>query len=149
MGELGSYLNGANPYFSDGVNVNFAQILGPQKLFVRTYERGVGFTNACGTGMSATSLAFALLHPASAAFDEAITVYNPGGMVKTSVHFADHRYWIELIGNATFTHQLEIAENLLHQGRVTAHDAQVTATGEQEAYQNFIHQLPHFNLSVN
>lgn len=149
LGELGSYLNGANPYFSDGVNVNFAQILGPQKLFVRTYERGVGFTNACGTGMSATSLAFALLHPASAAFDEAITVYNPGGMVKTSVHFADHRYWIELIGNATFTHQLEIAEDLLHQRKVTTHDAQVTATGEQEAYQNFIHQLPHFNLSVN
>ena len=99
--------------------------------------------------MSATTLAFALLHPASAAFDEAVTVYNPGGMVKTSVHFADHRYWIELIGNATFTHQLEIAEDLLHQGRVTAHDAQGTATGEQEAYQNFIHQLPHFNLSVN
>lgn len=149
LGDLGPYLNGDNPYFSDGVNINFAQILGPKKLFVRTYERGVGFTNACGTGMSATSLAFALLHPASAAFDEPITVYNPGGMVKTIAHFANHRYWIELIGNATFTHRIQVAEDLLHQGKVTANSADVTATGEQEAYQNFVHQLPHFNLSVN
>ena len=149
LGELGLYLNGDNPYFSDGVNINFAQILGPQKLFVRTYERGVGFTNACGTGMSATSLAFALLHPASAAFDEPITVYNPGGMVKTIAHFAHQRYWIELIGNATFTHRIQVAEELLHRGKVDARDAKITATGEQEAYQNFVHQLPHFNLSVN
>lgn len=149
LGELGPYLNGDNPYFSDGVNINFAQILGPQKLFVRTYERGVGFTNACGTGMSATSLAFALLHPASAAFDEPITVYNPGGMVKTIAHFAHQHYWIELIGNATFTHRIQVAEELLHRGKVAAHDAKITATGEQEAYQNFVHQLPHFTLSVN
>lgn len=149
LGELGPYLNGDNPYFSDGVNINFAQILGPNKLFVRTYERGVGFTNACGTGMSATSLAFVLLHPASAAFGEPITVYNPGGMVKTIAHFANQRYWIELIGNATFTHHIEVDEDLLHQGSVAVSNTTVSATGEQEAYQQFVHQLPHFNLSVN
>lgn len=149
LGQLGSYLNGKNPYFSDGVNVNFAQILGPNELFVRTFERGVGFTNACGTGMSATTLAFTLLHPQQAAFDQPITVYNPGGMVKTIVHFAAGRYWIELIGNATFTHRITVAEEQLHNGQVTAANSQVVATGEQDAYEQFVHQLPHFNLSVD
>lgn len=149
LGQLGSYLNGDNPYFSDGVNVNFAQILGPNKLFVRTFERGVGFTNACGTGMSATTLAFVLLHHNQAAFDEPITVYNPGGMVKTIAHFDNGRYWVELIGNTTFTHQIDVSEEALHSAKVTAANSQVATTGEQEAYERFIKGLPSFNLSVN
>ncbi|MDO4903872.1 MAG: diaminopimelate epimerase [Limosilactobacillus sp.] len=148
LGELGPFLNGDNPYFSDGVNINFGQILGPNKLFVRTYERGVGFTNACGTGMSATTLAFVLLHGDQAAFDEPITVYNPGGMVKTIVHYQDRRYWIELIGNATFTHEIQVDEALLHQGKVVDTDCQIKETGEQASYENFIAGLPKFNLSV-
>lgn len=148
LGKLGPYLNGDNPYFSDGVNINFAQILGPNKLFVRTFERGVGFTNACGTGMSATTLAFVLLHGDQAAFDEPVTVYNPGGMVKTIAHFTDGRYWVELVGNATFTHQITVAEEALHRGQVTADNSQVSSTGEQEAYEQFIQDLPTFNLSV-
>lgn len=147
LGELGPYLNGNNPYFSDGVNINFAQILGPNKLFVRTYERGVGFTNACGTGMSATTLAFVLLHGSQASFGEPITVYNPGGMVKTIVHYQNRRYWVELIGNATFTHRIKVDETALHQAMVTANNAEITATGEQAAYEQFINQLPTFNLS--
>src|SRR5699024_4783130 len=84
--ELGTRLNSDNLYFSDGVNVNFGHILGHNKLFVKTFERGVGFTNACGTGMSATSLTLALTHPDAASFNEPISVYNPGGMVKTILH---------------------------------------------------------------
>ncbi|WP_251546789.1 diaminopimelate epimerase [Limosilactobacillus caecicola] len=142
LGELGRYLNGDNPYFTDGVNVNFAKILGHNELFVRTFERGVGFTNACGTGMSATTLAFAITHPDQADFDQPITVYNPGGMVKTIVHFADHRYWIELIGNATVTHELEVDEGALHNANVTADNTTVTETGEQASYEKFVNELP-------
>lgn len=149
LGKLGAYLNGQNPYFSDGVNVNFARILGKNKLFVRTYERGVGFTNACGTGMSATSLAFALLHTDQASFDQPISVYNPGGMVKTIVHFTNGRYWIELIGNATFTHRITVDESFLHNANVHADHCQITETGEQAAYEQFVNQLPTFKLSVD
>lgn len=143
LGEVGEYLNGDNPYFTDGVNVNFAQILGKNKLFVRTFERGVGFTNACGTGMSATSLAFCLVHPDLANFDQPITVYNPGGMVKTIVHFVNHHYWIELVGNATFTHRIEISEEDLIHGNFN--NAQITTTGEQEDYLKFVQDIPAFN----
>lgn len=141
LGPLGEWLNGDNPYFSDGVNVNFGHILGHNKIFVKTYERGVGFTNACGTGMSATSLAFALTHPDQADFGQPITVFNPGGMVRTILHHENHNYWIELIGNATFTHQIEVDEKFLHDANVTAENTKVSETGEQSSYLDFVNQL--------
>lgn len=143
LGELGSYLNGENPYFPDGVNVNFAHIDGPNQLFVQTYERGVGFTNACGTGMSATSLAFVLTHPEMAAFDTPLKIYNPGGMVKTIVHHDHHAYWVELVGNATVTAHLTVAEALLHNAQLTSDDVQVDLTTEQENYDNFVSAVRH------
>ncbi|WP_283582753.1 diaminopimelate epimerase [Limosilactobacillus difficilis] len=145
LGQLGKWLNGNNPYFSDGVNVNFAQILGDNQLFVRTYERGVGFTNACGTGMSATSLAFVLTHPEHAQMDQTITVYNPGGMVKTIVHRDLDRYWIELIGNATFTHHITVNEGDLHQANVEPDRVKIQVTDEQAAYQQFVQSMPKIN----
>ncbi|AXX64720.1 diaminopimelate epimerase [Bombilactobacillus bombi] len=136
--NLGTKLNQANPYFPDGVNVSFAQIINEQQLFVQTFERGVGFTNACGTGMSATSLAFALIHPELNIFDRLLTVYNPGGYVQTRVHQTDNHYWIELIGNATITHYLDLNENDLHHATIDPAQVKITPTVEDAAYQQFI-----------
>ena len=143
LGVIGKRLNGKNPYFTDGVNVNFAQILDKNKLFVRTYERGVGFTNACGTGMSATSLALLLTHHDMVDINSKIDVFNPGGMVQTKVHYEDNEYWIELTGNATFTHQITISEDDLRNGNFT--NVQISETNEQEAYEHFVDSLPKFN----
>lgn len=143
LGEVGQYLNGENPYFPDGVNVNFVQIIDRNQIFVRTYERGVGFTNACGTGMSASSLALCLIHPEKGQLDQTMTIYNPGGLVKTIVHRDQRRYRIELIGNATFTHKIEIDEKDLR-----AHNfdkVKIKETHEQSAYEKFVHDVPHFN----
>ncbi|WAA13296.1 diaminopimelate epimerase [Fervidibacillus halotolerans] len=98
--RIASYVNGKNPYFPDGVNVSFIYPLKEGEIFVRTYERGVGFTNACGTAMSAASIVTILngLHQ----YEKPLTVYNPGGYVKTIVHNDSGTLSVDLIGNATY-----------------------------------------------
>ena len=59
-----------------GANVNFIEKLGPKKIAVRTYERGVeDETLACGTGVVASALIFATLENTNGP----ITVIARGG----------------------------------------------------------------------
>lgn len=141
LGQLGQRLNRENPYFPDGVNVNFGKILDKNTLFVRTYERGVGFTNACGTGMSATSYAFSMVYPEQVDLSKEITVYNPGGMVKTKVHSEADQPWIELIGNATFIDKVAISEENLHRVHFSLEQLEPVPTGEEEDYKRFVANL--------
>jgi len=47
-------------FFPKKTNVEFVQILGPQEMKMRVWERGAGVTLACGTGASATMVAAVL-----------------------------------------------------------------------------------------
>lgn len=44
------------PLFPNRTNVNFVEVIDPQRIRVRTYERGVGPTFSCGTGVVASSV---------------------------------------------------------------------------------------------
>ncbi|MFK4567574.1 diaminopimelate epimerase [Enterococcus sp. UD-01] len=133
--RIATYVNGENPLFPDGINVSFVEVLGENQLFVRTFERGVGFTSACGTAMCASSLMYVLLY--NGTFGETITVKNQGGLVKTVVHENDaDGYWMELIGNATVTHELTGELTDFIEGsfeRVT-----IKETTEHQDYLNFL-----------
>lgn len=127
-----------NPLFPDGINVSFAEVLGDNELFVRTYERGVGLTNACGTAMSASSLIYVLVHDKE--FMAPITVKNAGGLVKTVVHeHPEGGYWMELVGNATVTHQISGELEDLMAGNFS--QLAVTETAEQAQYEKFLQTI--------
>lgn len=122
--ELSQKVNGPNDLFPDGVNVSFVKLLGEKKIYVRTFERGVGFTNACGTAMSASSLVSTLIGENK--LEEGITVYNNGGMVRCVVHRSNNLYTIELIGNATYLYKATIDGTTVEKKQ---------EFNEQEAYQ--------------
>ena len=46
-----------HPLFPRRVNVHFVQVLSPERVRMRTWERGSGITQACGTGASAVCVA--------------------------------------------------------------------------------------------
>jgi diaminopimelate epimerase len=55
--ELGPEIRRHPDFGPRGTNVNFVQVLGPNRIRVRTFERGVeGETLACGTGVTASAL---------------------------------------------------------------------------------------------
>jgi diaminopimelate epimerase len=84
-----------------GTNVNFVQVLGPNRIRVRTFERGVeGETLACGTGVSASALISAKVH----GFTSPVKVRVQGGdelevsFTETNGQFGD----VRLCGPADF-----------------------------------------------
>ncbi|WP_413309441.1 diaminopimelate epimerase [Bacillus sp. 1P10SD] len=108
--NLSERVNNPNHLFPDGVNVSFVKSLEPGSIYVRTYERGVGFTNACGTAMSASSLVTCLTGLNK--LEEVIQVYNNGGKVHCVVHELEGKYTIDLIGNATYLYKTEVTVDL-------------------------------------
>jgi diaminopimelate epimerase len=50
-----------HPFFPKRVNVEFIQVLGPENIRMRVWERGSGETLACGTGASAVGVAANIL----------------------------------------------------------------------------------------
>ncbi|MDQ8039350.1 MAG: diaminopimelate epimerase [Rickettsiella sp.] len=80
--ELGDYLNQSpHTYFPQGINVEFITIKNPRSIDVRVYERGVGETQACGSGACAAVIAGRLLNR----LKKNVKVYLPGGQL--NVHW--------------------------------------------------------------
>lgn len=97
-----------HPHFAPkGTNVNFVQVLGPDRIRVRTYERGVeGETLACGTGVTASALISSRVYN----FNSPVKVQVQGGdllevsFTPANGEFAD----VRLTGPAEFVFEGEI-----------------------------------------
>jgi diaminopimelate epimerase len=73
----------------NGVNVEFATVVAPDRIRLRVWERGVGETLACGTGAAAT----AYLAHFQGVVGSRVTVELPGG--ELVVDLDGNQAWIE------------------------------------------------------
>lgn len=78
-----------HPAFPRRVNTHFAQVIGPEEIRVRVWERGSGPTLACGTGACAVAVAGAL----TGRTRRRVTVQLPGGPLEIE-WAADDRVWM-------------------------------------------------------
>lgn len=106
---LGDWCEAGPALLADRANVNFVAPR-PDGLFVQTYERGVGLTNACGSGMAASVHAAGLT--GRVPFGSWITVHNPGGRVRVRADGPAGDDRVTIAGNATFEWDGEIEIDL-------------------------------------
>jgi diaminopimelate epimerase len=79
VAELGGRLQGVHP---GGINVEFISVgPGPDDITLRVYERGVGETDACGTGSAAAAAAAR----SWGLVGEKVDVHNPGGVLHVTL----------------------------------------------------------------
>ena len=100
---LGQKANSSPQILPHGVNVNFGKIISNNSIYVATYERGVGITYSCGTGMFATTIS-----AATAGFvkkGEWVTLFNKGGYTKCLVN---EDLSGRMIGNASYIYDADI-----------------------------------------
>jgi diaminopimelate epimerase len=91
--DLGKYLMTHKSYKYES-NIDFVEVVDENNLKVRTYERGIGFTKACGTGSSASYVISKLFNKCN----NPVNVILPYGTLKISEE--DGNIYME--GPATF-----------------------------------------------
>lgn len=74
VSTLGAQLS-KHERFPEGVNVDFVQVIDPQNIRLRAYERGTGETLACGSGACAAMV----VGRRNGLLQERVTVSQPGG----------------------------------------------------------------------
>lgn len=85
--ELGHYMCHL-PIFEDRTNVDFVVVKNEHELHVKTYERGVGYTLACGTGACAS---FAVARRFNLCSDEVMVLFEKGHL---NISFEDSSIWM-------------------------------------------------------
>ena len=94
---LGAGCEAAPDWLPTRANVSFVELRGADALFVRTFERGVGLTDSCGSAMAAST--YAACRTGRLAFGTQATVFNRGGLVRAEAHVDG---MVRLSGNATY-----------------------------------------------
>jgi diaminopimelate epimerase len=98
-------------WFPERTNVEAVHVLDLHRIELRVWERGVGETQACGSGAVASAVAAV----ASGRCESPVTVEMPGGEVEVEV---DDALGVELIGTAERLYVADLGEGL--QARLAA-----------------------------
>lgn len=107
VASLGPQLE-AHPRFPQRVNVGFMQIINPEHIRLRVFERGVGETQACGTGACAA----VAVGRRQGLLAETVRVDLPGGTLQISWRGATgnsgEKLWMTGPAVTVYTGQVEI-----------------------------------------
>jgi len=107
LGEEGPRLE-AHPRFPERTNVEAVAVLDPHRVRMRVWERGVGETQACGSGACASAVAAIL----DGGCSSPVTVEMPGGSVEVGV---DDDFGLTLTGTAGRVYSAELDDAFLAQ----------------------------------
>lgn len=132
---LGAWCEAAPAVLPARGNVSFVRVEDSETIFVRTFERGVGLTDSCGSAMAASTLAAVLT--GRMVEGRWVNVRNRGGRVAAMVEGGEDGPVVSIAGNATFeadrsvdydpaTGALGVVETLRERGHEVAAWAQVT-----------------------
>lgn len=75
----GPAIGKATRYFPKKTNVEFVEVINPNEIDIKVWERGAGITLACGTGACASTVASIL----KGKTEEEVLVHLPGGDLNT------------------------------------------------------------------
>ena len=106
---LGSWCESAPAMLPGRGNVSFVEMR-EGGLFVRTFERGVGLTESCGSAMAASTYAAGLT--GRVPFGTEILVFNKGGMVRAEARAPDQGGDVTVAGNASFLYDASVEVDL-------------------------------------
>jgi diaminopimelate epimerase len=90
--------------FTRRVNVGFREIINRGHVRLRVFERGVGETQACGTGACAAAATGIL----EGRLDQRVQVDLPGGTLLIRWQGPGHRLWMEGPAEVSFTGQFDL-----------------------------------------
>lgn len=106
----GRLIRNNKEFIKEGINVDFVESLGPDQIYVRTYERGVeDETLSCGTGVTASALVCA--HNDNG-FNR-VEVKTPGGKLSVEFDKTDENHfeniWLNGPADLVYKGSMEIA----------------------------------------
>jgi diaminopimelate epimerase len=85
-----------HPIFPERANITLAQVVDRGQIVIRTWERGVGLTKACGSAACATAVAAVRLRRA----DRQVRITLPGG--ELTIEWRDSDDHVLMTGGASF-----------------------------------------------
>ena len=104
--EMGKTANDRRDIFDSGINLSLVAKINDDSIYVRTYERGVGMTKSCGTGMIASTTSYSKKNNL---LNQWINVFNDGGVIKCIVNRKDdNSYSAVMIGNASYIFKAKV-----------------------------------------
>jgi diaminopimelate epimerase len=106
---LGTWCEGAPPLIPGRANVSFVRA-DADGLYVRTFERGAGLTDSCGSAMGASIHAAGLT--GRVPFGRETVVRNRGGLVRAVATGPEAGSRVVIAGNATFEYDATVEVDL-------------------------------------